>query len=240
VTQPERPRYRYVPPGAGRRVDPAPNQRRLFIAVPIPADVVASIADLVEGVRAQGVPGGGRDVRWVRLDGLHVTLRFIGPTPESLVGAATDATRTAAAEHGPFDVGIGGAGAFPTPSRPRALWLDILTGAEELTALAVSVNEGLHAHGWEIDDRPMRPHLTLARSDGIRAGATIASRLIAAAEDLELRFRADRVALFESRTGHGPAEYEPLEVATLGDPSGSGDDAVRGGTGTPAIEHDPA
>ena len=196
--------------------DTRPPQPRLFIAAPISEDAVTTIAALVDRVRAQGVPDGGRDVRWVRLDGLHVTLRFIGPTPEDRVEAAAQATRAAAAAHEPFDVTISQAGAFPSRGRPRALWLDILVGAPELSAVATSVNTALERAGWEPDDRPLRAHLTLARSDGVRAGAAIASRLIEAAADLEVRFRADRIVLFESQTGGGPARYEPLEVVRLG------------------------
>jgi len=196
--------------------DARPHQPRLFIAVPVADEAAASIAALVERVRSEGVPGGGHDVRWVRLDGLHVTLRFLGPTPEDRVEAAADATRAAAAEHEPFDVTISQAGAFPSRTRPRALWLDIPVGAPELSAIAATVNATLQRHGWEPDDRPLRAHLTLARSDGIRAGAAIATRLIDAAADLEVRFRADRMVLFESRTGGGPARYEPLEVVRLG------------------------
>ena len=46
------------------------------------------IAALVDRVRSRGVPGGGRDVRWVRLDGLHLTLRFLGPTLDPRVEPA--------------------------------------------------------------------------------------------------------------------------------------------------------
>ena len=62
--------------------------RRIFYAVPIPPAAIEQIADVVSGVRAQGVPGGGRDVRWVRLDGLHLTLRFLGPTLDDRIAAA--------------------------------------------------------------------------------------------------------------------------------------------------------
>ena len=65
-----RPRY----PGEG---EPG---RRIFVAAPLHADAVEAVAALVDRVRSRGVPGGGRDVRWVRLDGLHLTLRFLGPT----------------------------------------------------------------------------------------------------------------------------------------------------------------
>jgi len=190
--------------------------RRLFVAVPLPDTASASVAELVAGVRADGVPGGGRDVRWVRLDGLHLTLRFLGPTLEDRVEAAAGAVRAAAAASRAFEGSIGGAGAFPSAGRPRALWLGIRDGGERLAALAETVDGALHDAGWEFEAKPFRPHLTLARSDGVPAGAAIGDRLVEAARDLDVPFRADRIGLFESVTGGGPARYEPLAVADLG------------------------
>ena len=190
--------------------------RRLFIAVPFPSEAESEIAALVERVRADGVPGGGRDVRWVRLDSLHLTLRFLGPTLEDRIGPAAEATRAAAGTSRPFDISIGGAGAFPSAGRPRALWLDVRVGQPELIALAASVDAALRDAGWAIDDRPLRAHLTLARADGVAAGAAIGARLVAAAADLHVTFRADQIGLYESVTGGGPARYEPIEVAMLG------------------------
>jgi RNA 2',3'-cyclic 3'-phosphodiesterase len=190
--------------------------RRLFIAVPLPVEATARIATLVEEVRADGVPGGGRDVRWVRLDGLHLTLRFLGPTLDDSLGPAAEAVRTAAAVNAPFDISIGGAGTFPPVGRPRALWLGLRQGEDELSEVAAAVDRALTHAGWDLDTKPFRPHLTLARSDGVPAGAAVGARLVAAAADLDVRFRAERIGLFESLTGGGPARYEPLEIAALG------------------------
>jgi 2'-5' RNA ligase len=190
--------------------------RRLFIAVPFPSKAESEIAALVEQVRAEGVPGGGRDVRWVRLDSLHLTLRFLGPTLEDRIGSAVEATRVAARAGRPFDISIGGAGAFPSAGRPRALWLDVRVGQPELIDLAASVDAALRAAGWAIDDKPLRAHLTLARADGVSAGAAIGARLVAAAADLDVTFHADQIGLYESITGGGPARYDPIEVAMLG------------------------
>ena len=209
--------HRWRPPD-----DDALGQPRLFIAVPVPADVEAAISEVVERVRAAATPADGRDVRWVRLDSLHLTLRFLGPTPADRVEATAAATHSAAAASRAFEVVLGRAGSFPSGKRPRALWVDVLEGAEELAALGGRVDGELRDRGWSFDDRPFRAHLTLARADGIRAGATIAARLIEAARDLELRFTADRIILFESHTGGGPARYEPVAVASLiaGPPTG--------------------
>ena len=189
--------------------------RRVFIAVPLPEPARRSIAELIEGVRARGVPGDGRDVRWVRLDGLHLTLRFLGPTLEDRVEAARDAVRSVATQADPFDLVIGSAGAFPPVGRPRALWLGIREGGQPLTDLAATVEQSLVDAGWPPEPRPYRAHLTLARADGVAAGAEIGARLSAAAADLQIEARIDRIGLFESLTGGGPARYEPLELVAL-------------------------
>ncbi len=202
--------------GPPRRSWPGKDEpgRRLFVAAPLPAEAAEQVAALVERVRAPGVPGGGRDARWVRMDGLHLTLRFLGPTLEDRVPIARDALRKASVGAG-FEVELEGAGAFPSPSRPRTLWMGIRDGAAELAALAGRIDEALVEAGWPPSDRAFRPHLTLARSDGIWAGAGLAQRLIVEASDLHLRFRVDEVGLFESLTGGGPARYEPMELVRL-------------------------
>ena len=69
--------------------------------------------------------------------------------------------------------------------------------------------------GWTPEDRPFRPHLTLARSDGIGSGGRTAARLTEAAGDLDARWTVDRLVLFESVTGGGPARYVPIEEVVL-------------------------
>ena len=123
--------------------------------------------------------------------------------------------RDAARSIVPFDIGITGAGAFPTPQRPRALWLGVDEGVPGMEAAARAVDGSLVERGWAADGRPFRPHLTLARSDGVPAGGAIAARLMERADELRVRFRVEQVGLFESLTGGGPARYEPLVLVDL-------------------------
>ncbi|HET7031221.1 MAG TPA: RNA 2',3'-cyclic phosphodiesterase [Candidatus Limnocylindrales bacterium] len=192
---------------------------RLFVAVPIQEEARAAIAAIVETIRAGEPPGKG--VRWVRLDGLHVTLRFLGPTTEDRVDAVASAVREAAADGAPFELRIHGAGAFPAAGRPRTLWLAIHAGGEALAALAGALDERLEPAGWPRSDRPFRAHLTLARADGVRVGSQTAAALRAAAAELDLTCVADRLVLYESVTGGGRARYVSRAEATLG-----GDEAV--------------
>jgi 2'-5' RNA ligase len=206
-------------PRRERRGDPyaGVSGRRLFIAVPLPDDAAAAVRSIVDEVRAEPLPGGARDVRWVRLDGLHLTLRFLGPTPEDRVEpTAATVQAVAAAATGPIDIEFGGAGTFPPHGRPRALWIGVVSGAEALTQLAAAVESGLVATRWEPDHRPFRPHLTLARSDGIAAGPLVADRLAKVMDERRVGAHIDRLGLYESVTGGGPARYIPVTSARLG------------------------
>jgi 2'-5' RNA ligase len=191
--------------------------RRLFVAVPLDEPAFRAVTGIVERIRAdrERAAPNQRDVRWVRMDGLHLTLRFLGPTPEADVPAVGQAVRRAADAQDAFEIRIDGGGAFPNPHRPRTLWLGVTRGTEELARLAAAVDRELVAAGWPASERPFRAHLTVARSDGIPAGADVARRLAEAAADLDQPSAADRVVLFESITGRGPARYEALETAAL-------------------------
>lgn len=185
--------------------------------MPLPEAAVAAVTAVVDDVREAALPAGQRDVRWVRLDGLHLTLRFLGPTPDDRVAPTSAAVAAAAAAAaGPIDIELGGSGTFPPAGRPRTLWIGLVAGADAVGELAMSVEAALVGVGWPTVDRPFRPHLTLARSDGVAAGPLVAGRLAAAIADRTITCRLDRLGLFESVTGGGPARYLPVTLATMG------------------------
>jgi 2'-5' RNA ligase len=203
---------------AGGSVDGAPSPgdaaRRLFVGVPIGAAARDEIVALVETVREAADPS-VRDVRWVRLDGLHLTLRFLGETPEDVVDGVIVAVDEAARGRSPFPVVVTGAGAFPSMARPRTLWLGVADGSDELAELAARLDDRLAVAGWPRSERPFRAHLTLARSDGVRSGPDVARRLVAAAEGRRVRFEANSLVLFETVAGQGPARYVVEHEARL-------------------------
>jgi 2'-5' RNA ligase len=199
-----------------------PDRPRLFFAVPLPDDVREGIRPIRDAVQA-AVGDGHARIRWVRIESLHLTLRFLGPTPLERALVLGQAASIAAAEVPAFDVTIGGAGAFPADGRPRTLWLGLQAGVEGLARLASGIDRAMAGSDgptadWQQlgrGDRPFTPHLTIARTDGLRAGADAARRLIEVVGDRSWGFRADRIVLYRSHLGRGPAWYEPLSEARL-------------------------
>jgi len=190
------------------------DEPRLFVAVPLSDKATSAVAEVVDRIRSDEPEG--RGVRWVRLEGLHVTLRFLGPTPETRVPDLAAAVAAIARDSEPFTVAVRGAGAFPPTGRPRTIWLDIRDGVTELEGLAARLDDRLVHAGWERERRPFRAHLTLARADGVRAGPATVAALTAAAADLAITSPIDRVILYESITGSGRARYVERAVSSFG------------------------
>lgn len=196
----------------GSRV--AEPQLRLFIAVPLSTpsrDACRSLLESVNGHREAWA------ARWVGTDSLHLTLRFLGATPSERVPEIREALTDALAGRQAFAVRLGGGGAFPAAGKVRVLWLGIVEGADALGAMAAAIDERLAARGWTSEQRPFRPHLTVARTDAtsIADGHAAARLLAAAAETWSTAFEADRVVLYRSHLGRGPAQYEALEEVGL-------------------------
>src|ERR1700746_2677209 len=131
---------------------------RLFVAIDIDDNIRSRIARFLDGVR-EFAP----DVRWVRPESLHVTLKFIGEKTEHEVATIKRALATIKADS--FELGFRGHGFFPGAGAPRVFWLGS-DGGSKLTSLATTVDETLAQLGIPKETHPFNPHLTLARGGG--------------------------------------------------------------------------
>lgn len=138
---------------------------RLFVAVNLPEAERQAAFDAAAPLRHGGLP-----VKWVQPAGLHVTLKFLGEVAEERAAAIGAALDGAVATARPFEVTLGGVGAFPSSVRPRVIWLGVeIHPALEL--LANDVEKALQPFGFEAELRPFRPHVTLGRAkQGARTG----------------------------------------------------------------------
>lgn len=138
---------------------------RAFIAIHLPDDVKEYLGNLTDKL-AETVPP--RAVRWVRPDRMHLTLRFLGDTDVGLLPAIKGALDETAAQHPPFILQLHGFGCFPNCRRPRVLWAGVNGNLAQAASLKETLDTSLAPLGWEAEDRPFRPHLTLGRVNDAR------------------------------------------------------------------------
>jgi 2'-5' RNA ligase len=181
---------------------------RLFWALEIGAAARARAAGVAAALREQP---GGRDVRWVREESLHVTLRFLGATDPARVADLEREVDLATRGIAPFSASLAGALLFPSARRPRVVAL-ALEPAAELGALAARVERGTVAAGFPAEPRAFRPHLTLGRardSRGVRLAVTGSVTAHGDAWDVT------ETVLFRSDLAPGGARYTPLARVPL-------------------------
>ena len=136
---------------------------RTFIAVDIEDPLLLSrIERLKEALVATGVP-----MKPVETQNLHITLRFIGEVPYGVVNDIIDLVLKRLSFK-PFTIMLKGLGAFPSPLRPRVVWIGVEEGAERLRELREFIESGLRRLGLRPEKEEFIPHLTLARIKGAR------------------------------------------------------------------------
>jgi 2'-5' RNA ligase len=173
---------------------------RLFFAVPLPREAVDDLRAPLEKARRTAGPG----FSFGNVDQLHFTLAFLGEQQETAAEAAAAAGE--AARSPAFPIHIAGAGAFPSLARPRVAWLGLREGAEPLCALADRLRAALTANGLTFDEKPFRPHLTVAR---LRHKGRLPPAMVGILQSCEARMQASELLLVHSILGHG-ARHEAL------------------------------
>lgn len=137
-----------------------PKTLRLFIAIELPAALRQALAALQEDLKRQAPP---RSVRWVAPDSIHLTLKFLGETPEDRVAAIIQGMAAAAAGFAPFQFQVAGFGCFPNLRRPNVLWVGVPQVPKALAGLQLATDLQMVKIGYDREKRAFSPHLTLGR-----------------------------------------------------------------------------
>jgi 2'-5' RNA ligase len=148
---------------------------------------------------------------------LHLTLRFFADLASDRAEAAAAAVRAAAETASAFDLEVRGLGRFPSHGPLRVVWAGLGEGKDALLALGESLARALEEHGFPREERPLSPHLTLARGRH-PGGSRTAARAVAAEAPSFGRFglqRVDALVLYRSELGSGPPVHTPLLRAAL-------------------------
>lgn len=191
---------------------------RLFLAVPLPAEVTALVTRVTASLQQEEWP-----VRWTAANNAHITLHFLGEIEPERAHLLRMSLAPIVAEHDAFNLRTADLGVFPTMKRPRIIWLGLYGPAHRLHTLRDAVGELLTEQEYEIDEREFHPHITLGRLRDTRntrirdLPAAIRARLEQAAESGEVTHRnplpipVNEVVLVQSHLGKDGPRYEVLE-----------------------------
>jgi RNA 2',3'-cyclic 3'-phosphodiesterase len=178
---------------------------RLFIAIEIPENVRAAFASLLKDFRAIAP-----QLKWVRAENLHVTLKFLGETEPAKLAALQTALSILRSPD-PVDLEFRGLGFFPNEKRPRVFWAG-MEASPNLKTLAADVDQAAHCIGFPLEQRPFTPHLTLARFPL----PGISPKLLQAMNEKSAQpfgsLRAQEFHLIESKLKPTGAEYTTVQT----------------------------
>ena len=185
---------------------------RLFTAVELPPEARGVLAGILEKGKDFS-----RDIKWVSPDQTHITLVFLGEQPESLIEPMRSCFAPVGSSAAPFPLELGGWGAFPKLDHSHVLFVKVIQGTENLSALASGIAIRVEGLGITIEKGPFHAHVTLGRvkRDGDpRPAVKMLQDLCPAKFGLG---RVGRFSLFRSRlTSEGPL-YDRLGEFPLGD-----------------------
>ncbi len=178
---------------------------RTFIAIGLPESVLRGIGNTQDVLRKSGFA-----VRWVRKEGIHLTLKFLGDVDRGDVGRIRGALERAAGGFAPFTLRGKGVGVFPNPRRPRVVWAGLSGDTEVLSALHGDLEAALDDVGFPKEKRPFGGHLTLGRVKG-RLDNHAFRRALDGLKDFETEpFTVKSVVLFQSTLRPQGAVYSRL------------------------------
>jgi|Deesub1362A_J573_1020465.scaffolds.fasta_scaffold00173_2 2'-5' RNA ligase len=159
---------------------------RCFIAIHIDEGVRSALSGLQEELKGCNV-----DIRWVRPENIHLTLKFLGDVKEDRLDMIRARLEDICSRYNRFSLEARGMGIFPDKKRPRVLWVDV-DGNGNLKGLQHDIEEAMATIGFKKEDRAFTPHLTIGRFRS-RAG-------IDALYDRMQSYMDERFGLFDVRS----------------------------------------
>jgi len=184
---------------------------RTFLSVPVPREVSSKKNMLYSTL--ENVDG---DINWVKNIQLHLTLKFLGHTPESSIDNVIDHVKKITPNTQPFDLKIEKTGCFPVSTRPRTLWLGVEGTLKPLFTMVESIETVLESLGFPRSDREFSPHITLARIKYPQKYTPNVDPFLKSSYD-PIDFPVDRVQYFSSELLPTGAVYTILKTFPLGE-----------------------
>lgn len=193
---------------------PAMSVIRAFIAIDLPLPIQQELDNVLAQLKSPNT----RAVRWVPARNIHLTIKFLGDVSPANLEILTRILKNEVSRFRPFEIHVGGLGAFPSMRRPRVVWIGV-EAPPTLQALQRAVEAETVHLGYAAEERPFSPHLTLGR---VAHNATpeevrkVADVLVNCKVGELGSTVLDHVRLFRSDLQPGGAVYTPLFTTTMG------------------------
>ncbi len=184
---------------------------RSFIAIEVPQPLLARMGELQRELRQMEA-----GINWVRPEGIHLTLKFLGSISAEELEKLARAVAPVVAAWKPFELRIHGLGCFPSGRNPRVIWVGIDRGGGEASSLQKVIEDTAAEVGFPREARPFKPHLTLGRVRTPR-GKSSFPQVMEKHKDVEIgTFLAREVYLFKSELKPSGAVYTKLQTFPMG------------------------
>ena len=145
---------------------------RIFIAIDIDKEIKSALGNLQQQLQSK-VDVRKSDVKWVRPDNIHLTLKFLGEVEDKRIAEVCNIVKNVASQHLSFELEMKTVGCFGGKS-PKVLWVGLGEGKGDLCRLQKEIEKQLLLAGWDEEKRGFSGHLTLCRIRNPRAAAKLA------------------------------------------------------------------
>jgi 2'-5' RNA ligase len=183
---------------------------RCFIAIELPEEIKKTIDVCIKRLKQTGA-----DVKWVSAKNLHLTLKFMGATPEGLLTEINKKLSSIAKLHDRFTSRIFGAGVFPNVKYSRVIWLGV-HDSEEIIKLQHDIDKSMEGLGFKRDEKQFTPHLTIGRVKSMRNKDALIKELAALKEADFGKIEVINITMMKSELKPGGAEHFKLSEIPVG------------------------
>ena len=184
---------------------------RTFLSIPVPQDVRSKKNMLYSTLEESPAK-----INWVKNIQLHLTIKFLSHTPESVIEKIIDRVESITSESKPFDIFIESTGCFPVKERPRVLWMGVNGYLDPLYDLFIKVEDALDLLGFPKEQQDYKPHITLARIKYPQKWTPDISTFLKSSYD-PIDFPIDRVQFFSSELLPSGTVHTLLKSFPLGE-----------------------
>jgi len=183
---------------------------RVFVALEMPPAVKEVAAEIQRELMKSKAA-----VAWVRPEGMHLTLKFLGEVIPQRLPEIETALDKAAEGSGSLQIAVDGIGVFPSARNPRVIWLGIDPQDDRLSRLQKRIDHGLEPLGFRAEEREFRPHLTLGRVRSSRGLNELMEAVALPHRILLGEYALDQFHLIQSELKPGGAVYTKLWSVAL-------------------------